>query len=107
MNKPQQPQPSAYVRRGMAAQRAFWGGRRSADMSIDEMCELAAGTGRTASQQAEVDQYNTQVATWNAWVRATRQAKKVQAQTRKNAAEVRAVRAQACPVCFASHPGEC
>ena len=105
--QPQQPQPSAYVRQAMKAQRAFWSGRVPATMDKEEMLELAGGHSRTVQQQAEVDQYNQQVANWNAWVRATRAAKKTKAQAARNAAEVRTVRAQACPVCFASHPGEC
>lgn len=107
MQKPQQPQASDYVKRCFAAQRAFWGSRRNASMSIDEMCELTAGRNRTPQQQAEVDAYNRQVHAWNAWVRATRQAKKVAVQTRKNAAEIKAVRSAACPRCFSTHPGEC
>lgn len=107
MQQPRQPRPSAYVLEGMKAQRAFWSGRVPASMDKEEMLELAAGRNRTPQQQAEVDEYNRDVHNWNTWVRATRQAKRVRAQAARNAAEVRTVRAQACPTCLASHPGEC
>lgn len=107
MQKPPVPQASDYVKRCFAAQRAFWGGRRNASMSIDEMCELTAGRNRTAQQQAEVDAYNAQVAAWNHWVRATRAAKAKATQTRKNAGEIKAVRSAACTRCLSTHAGEC
>lgn len=107
MIKPQMPVATPYVKQCFAAQRAFWGGRRPASMSIDEMCELTAGRNRTEQQQAEIDEYNRQVNTWNAWVRATRATKAKAMQTRKNAAAVQAVRKAACSKCFATHAGEC
>lgn len=53
-----------------------------------------------ARYDREVREYNAAVATWNAAIKAKRQA-------RLNAVEVAKVRAAACPVCFATHPGEC
>lgn len=107
MQQPRQPQPTALVRRGMQAQRAFWSGRVPANMGKDEMIQLVMQKDLTAAEQAEIDQYNADVHAWNTWVRATRNAKAKAAQVRRNASEVAKVRAQACPVCFASHPGEC
>lgn len=59
------------------------------------------------SSRAELDARNAQVREHNARVDAARAAAKTAANIRANKAEVRKARASACPVCFASHPGEC
>ena len=48
----------------------------------------------------QVARYNAAATAWNEHIRTERQA-------RRNAREVATVRAQTCPRCFASHPGEC
>ena len=55
----------------------------------------------------ELDQEELLVKDHNDIVRAIRARRAEKLQARNNAAAVAKIRAQACPICFASHAGEC
>jgi Zn finger protein HypA/HybF involved in hydrogenase expression len=61
----------------------------------------------TADEKAEIAAYDRQVQAWNEACARYREAADARQQARKNAREVAAVRAAACPSCFATHAGDC
>lgn len=81
---------------------------RSLTVSLNAVVEhLQTLAGMTAEQKAEVDTYDRQARVWNAEVARQQAEREARLQARKNAREVAAVRAAACPRCFATHAGEC
>ena len=64
------------------------------------------GLGLRMSKE-ELDQEELLVKDHNDIVRAIRARRAEKLQARNNAAAVAKIRAQACPICFASHAGEC
>lgn len=62
---------------------------------------------RTPEEQAEEDRYDREVRAYNEAVKAWNAPIKAAQQARRNAAEVAKVRKAACPVCYATHAGEC
>jgi hypothetical protein len=61
----------------------------------------------TEEQRLAEDRYNLDVRKYNEAVDAYNEQVRAQRQARVNARQVAQVRKQACPTCFASHPGEC
>lgn len=78
--------------------------------ALAQVGELLLGTlirRLTPEQRAEEARYDREVREYNAAVKVHNDAIKARRQARVNADEVRKVRAAACPVCYATHPGEC
>lgn len=76
--------------------------RSLAEMVVNIAAEQAGEERLEVPEQTRKD-YAAYLAEWNR----VANARNAEQQARRNRTEVAKVRAQACPRCFASHPGEC
>ena len=73
----------------------------------DEICSLIMGLSMFRMTDEDNRREAKLIAEWNQIVGAARQACNDRRQAKINAREVAAVKAAACPTCFATHAGEC
>ena len=97
-----------WIRQSRQAERAAWNTMMTGANRVEDIITVAdqAFTLLTAAFEMPADvraAYEAWAKEWNALVRQQREAR----QRRINAREVAAVRAAACPRCFATHAGEC
>lgn len=118
--RPVVPTPPASVAAEMAEDKALWddvnaafkaglnGDYAALDGAADRLrVGLLHRPVRNEQQRTDRDRWESAVRRYNEQAKAYNAALKARKQERRNAAQVAAVRAAACPRCFATHPGEC